>query len=274
MTDFPSASAVEYQDGRLFLFGDDATHLLILDTNYRSIDKIHYLPDSSFRMRKNEKADIESAALISTDNGSELMALGSFSSKNRMSLFQFSLASNSVSVVDLSFISEKLKAIPELNIEGLAIVGGNIVLANRANKKHPVNKLVIGNNDLRTFSPSSIIAMHFRGKNVVGVSGLYYVKERDLLLFTASEENTYSATEDGAISDSYLGWIHNFSKKLTDRSIQPSELISLSSVDKTFTKQKIESVCVQGINGDEMLIHLVSDNDDGRSGLFKMRLRF
>lgn len=274
LNDFPSASAIEYDNGRLYLFGDDASYLLMLDTNYNVTGKIQYLSDTSFRIKKSEKADIESAAFINSNYGKELMGLGSLSSETRMKLFRFSSAGDSThAATDLTSIIGKLKAIPELNIEGMAMVGPNIILANRANKKHRVNKLIVGNNDLQSFSLSVITDMQFNNKNVIGVSGLYYLKEKDVLLFTASEEDTYSATQDGAISDSYLGWINEFSKKMKARVMKPNEMIKLSSVDKTFTKQKIESVCVQQISGNEVLLHLVSDNDDGKSGLFKLRLR-
>ena len=108
--------------------------------------------------------------------------------------------------------------------------------------------------------------------NIIGVSGLYYVEEKDLLLFTASEEDTPNALDDGKISDSYLGFIEKFSAKMEDKTITPNQLIKLSTINKIFIKQKIESVCVEKITGDEMILHLVADNDNGESRLFKVRM--
>lgn len=273
LDDFSSASAIEYAKGKLYVFGDDVPHLLILDTNYNMIDTLQYFSDSSLRMGKSEKIDLESATFIDHNSNKRLFALSSFSTNKRMSLFQLPLAGDAMHLLThLPSLFQELKDIPELNIEGLAAVRGQFVLANRANKKHPVNKLIIGNNNLKDFILSSIIDLRFNNKNVVGISGLFYVKERDILLFTASEENTHSATDDGAISDSYIGWIDKFSEKIKQRSLEPSRMIKLSSIDKSFAKQKVESVCVQKINGKEMILHLVSDNDDGKSGLFKIKL--
>lgn len=276
LNDFPSASAIEYDDGKLYIFGDDAPYLLILDTSYNRIDTIRYSTNSSFRIEKTEKADIESATIVEHNNARHLMALGSFSKESRMNLFHLPFAGKAgYSLSDLSHLAGRLKNIPALNIEGMAVVQNKIVLANRANKKHRVNKLIIGEvhyADYKQFSPSSVIDLKFASKNIIGISGLFYLKEKDILLFTASEEDTDSATEDGAISDSYLGTINEFSKKLKAQALKPTEMIKLSSVDKILTKQKIESVCVQKINGKEVLLHLVSDNDDGKSGLYKMRL--
>jgi hypothetical protein len=38
LTDFPSGSSINYYDGKLFLVGDDANDILILDTDYKKID--------------------------------------------------------------------------------------------------------------------------------------------------------------------------------------------------------------------------------------------
>ena len=50
-------------------------------------------------------------------------------------------------------------------------------------------------------------------------------------------------------------------------------MIKITPVDKRFTKQKIESVCVERFDKNEFILHMVADNDNGTSGLFKMRLK-
>src|SRR5689334_11379270 len=57
---YPSASAVEYYEGKVFVFGDDAPYLLILDTQFSILDTVHYLPDTAYRISKETKADVES----------------------------------------------------------------------------------------------------------------------------------------------------------------------------------------------------------------------
>jgi len=278
LTDFPSASAIEYDgQGRLYVFGDDAPYLLMMDTAYNRTGMVLYSIDSAFRIDKSEKADIESATMLTHNGHQYLYALGSFSSRSRMSLFYFPLSDIQTYLsIDYSPFAEKLQSIPALNIEGMAVAKSHMVMANRANKTHPINKLIIaGSNpyDYRNQPPPHIIDLEFDTTTVIGISGLYYLEEKDLLLFTASEEDTRSTTADGAINDSYLGWISHFSRKMKENSLRPQEIIKLSTISNSFVKQKVESVCVQAVEGNELTLHLVSDNDDGASGLFKLRLK-
>jgi hypothetical protein len=278
ITDFPSASAIEYDSGRLYVFGDDAPYLLVLDTAYNRLDMVRYSIDTAFRINRDIKSDIESATLINYDGEKHLYALGSLSDSGRTKLFYFPLSDiHTYLSIDYAPFLEKLKSIPEVNIEGMSVVRSKFVLANRANETHRVNKLIITGTNLyehKSMPPPVIIDLHFDSARVIGISGLYYVEEKDILFFTASEEETRKATEDGTINDSYLGWINSFSTKMEKASIKPEGLIRLGSVHKAFTKQKVESVCVQSINDGRMILHLVSDNDNGQSGLFKLQLNW
>jgi hypothetical protein len=275
LSSFPSASAIEYNDGKLYLFGDDAAYMLILDTAYHPIDSIRYISDTAYRLSKETKPDIESTALVSSNSGNYLYALSSLSTKERMKLFFFPLLyKDSFLRIDLSPLAKKLQQLPELNIEGLAFVKGRFVMANRANKTHAVNKLIIDDTLFKNTDTSPrVIDISLKSKTVAGVSGLYYVEEEDILFFTASEEDTPSATQDGAIGDSYLGWISSFSSKMNEKSVRPEALINLSAADRRFVKQKIESVCIEKINRNEFIMDLAADNDNGSSSLFKVRIK-
>jgi hypothetical protein len=110
-----------------------------------------------------------------------------------------------------------------------------------------------------------------KANGVVGISGLEYVKEKDLLLFVASTENTDNATEDGTIGDSYLGYINNISQKLDQQEIKADTLISFSKAINKEKNYKIESIAVESVNENELLLHLAADNDDGKSTLFKIK---
>jgi hypothetical protein len=276
ISDFPSASAIEYDNNRLYIFGDDAPWLLILDTNYHQIDSIPFLNDTSYRITRKKKPDIESSALINVNDEKHLYALGSFSSKSRQNLFYFPLSpADSFLIIDISGFADKLKGIEEINIEGLAFTGTSFVMSNRANLSNRSNHLIISGNNLLNPNDAapSIIKLLMDTNTVKGVSGLYYHLERDIMFFTASEEETTNAIEDGVINDSYLGWIKNFSDRIDEKEIQPDQLIRLSQVNKEFIKQKVESVCVQEIRRNDFILHLVSDNDKGQSKIFKISLR-
>lgn len=276
---FPSASAIEYSNGRLFIFGDDANYMLVLDTGYNTIDTIHYLRDSLLRIPKDRKPDIESCFIFTKENSSYLCALGSAATFLRKSIYTFPFDKLRQFSKTVYLDSTNTRAIKEWNIEGSALMNEWIILSNRANKTHTVNKLLLVSNTIlksdsrEVFSINRHIDVDLSSvKGVAGISGLYYVKAKDLLLFTASEEDTPNAIDDGIILGSYLGWIENFAKKINDKTIVPDRIMTLSELSKEFLEQKVESVCVAQIDGKKMILHLVADNDDGSSKIFKMRL--
>lgn len=279
LPDFPSASAIEYDSGQLFLFGDDAPYLLVLDTNYRRLDTVHFMPYTSYRVDKNRKWDIESAAIFSYDSSGfrrkALCALGSFSAPGRNHVLEFPLAGiHRFFSVDYSAPELQLVSLPGLNIEGFAVMGGKWILANRANLQQKLNQLVILQNPLFTYKSTipRFLNIRLNTRHTAGISGLCYLEDQDLLLFTASTEETSSATQDGAIGESYLGYLHNFSNKLDGRDLSPDTLIPLSSVHQDFRMQKVESLCIQEVTSQGLLLQLVADNDNGKSMLFKLLL--
>src|SRR5688572_26283282 len=274
---FPSASAIEFYKDKLYILGDDATYMLVMDTNYLVVDSVSYITDTSYRLSKDIKPDIEAATMVMNIDHPHLFAISSNSTDSRNKILYFPLEEkDSFLILEKSLTKEQREALPGLNIEGLTWVNSRFVLANRANTTFRRNKLFISNNTTNQtiiIPPSAIIDFVLDSQTVIGVSGLYYHHETDIMFFSASEEDTPSATQDGTINDSYLGWILNFSDKMDGKSVKPNQMIKLTPVDKRFTKQKIESVCVEKFKDNEFILHLVADNDTGTSGLFKMRLK-
>ncbi len=270
---FPSASAIEYNMGRLYVFGDDAPYMLVLDTAWKELDTVIYSHDSSYRISKDTKPDIESAAILNFNNEKHLYALGSFGTTERMKLLYFPLPEAGPAVIfNNTQLQRRLGVLEEINIEGLAFVNSKFVMVNRANKTHRTNRLVI-TDDLRSEQATvSFVDVVFDSTEVIGISGLYYYEAEDLLLFTASEEDTPNAIDDGEIGDSYIGWAENFSKKMEGKTIRPEALINLGGISSQFNQQKIESLCVTSTDDDALQLQLVADNDKGKSSLFKVRM--
>jgi hypothetical protein len=253
----------------LYVFGDDAPYLLILSPGYQVMDSVYFLPGVEGRIPKDTKHDIESAMIGMQDNQPVLYGIGSMSTKKRWGVIAYNLSDKSFKD-SLFFEPGKIfPGIDEVNIEGSCTVSNIAILANRANESNPNNHLLFIDKQSATVKRMLLPAR----KLMPGLSGLYYVKEKDLLLFTASEEETGSSTSDGAIGDSYLGWIENFSKKMGDTEYKPDQFIRLADTEKAFNKQKIESVCVESVDGNNLIIHLTADNDNGRSSLFKLKLK-
>lgn len=277
LVDFPSASAIEYEQGQLYVFGDDAAYMTVFDTSYHQIDTVRYIADTNYRISKQQKQDIESATIVSIKNKRFLYALGSLTDQNRCNLFIFPLPQLRPPIqIDVSWFLKQLHGIAEVNIEGLAEVNHHLVMANRANLTHQTNQLIISDlliNQYNNVKTHHVIDLLLDPTTRAGVSGLYYLKAKDLLIFTASEEDTPSAHEDGAIHDSYIGWIQRFSSKISQTKIHPESFTRLSIIHPLFQKQKIESVCAEEVKDGNIILHLAADNDNGQSRLFKMKLK-
>ncbi len=266
---FPSASAIEFYNNKLYVFGDDAPYLLVLSPNYQVLDSIGYWAQKVDRISKDEKPDIESAVIIDSGGKPVLYGIGSMSDTERWNVLAYHPAKSSITTTAFFSPGTTFPQIDAINIEGSCLVNNTLILSNRANLSNPVNYLLFWNQRDRVISKKIVLPP---GKIAGGVSGLYYVKEKDILLFTASEEETASTTKDGAIGESYLGWIQGFSKKMNASEFKPDAYLELSDANKVFSKQKIESVCAENIYGNEMTLHLAADNDDGSSTLFKVKL--
>ncbi len=83
LKDFPSGSSLEYYHDRLYLGGDDATKLLILDTGYNRTDSIRLFKSELIRIPKDVKADLEASAIITFNNQPNLLMIGSASLSGR-----------------------------------------------------------------------------------------------------------------------------------------------------------------------------------------------
>lgn len=281
LPDFPSASAVEYLDGRLYLIGDDATTILVLDTAYQPVNSIRISAAAETRIPKAVKADYEASALIRWQDQQYLMASGSLATDKRRQLLLMPVpAADSVQVIPYppAFITQLQQSeIRELNIEGATVVGDRLLLSNRGNNTWPQNHFIVTKPGFWVHNePLSVVPVTLLTPTPVfaGLSELCYVAEKDLLLCTLSSEATANAYDDGAIGDSYIGWINNISQKLSQNSLTLDGLLNLSHTDAVFTGEKIEGICLERIQGDLLTLHLVSDNDAGASRLFKVNLIF
>jgi hypothetical protein len=267
---FPSASGIEYYKDKLYLFGDNATHLLILSTDYSQSDSVDYWSGDEPVIDKSDKPDIESAMIVTKDQHPVLFGVGSMSDKKRWQVFEFSLSDLTFRKTHFFDRKDVFPGIEDVNIEGSAQVDNTVVLCNRANEKTKRNHLLFWNwKDSVTAKEIDLPETNV----TAGMSGLYYVKDKDILLFTASEEATNNAVKDGEIGDSYLGWINDFSEKMMRAKLTPDGFLKLSSFDKAFARQKVESVCAERVSGDRYLLHLVSDNDNNESRIFKIELK-
>ena len=275
--DYPSASSIEYIDGKLFLMGDDATYLLVLDTSLNIIDSIPLLSYPGKRIPKETKPDLEASA-VDTEN---LFLLGSGSLSPYRNLgWKYNFQTKDTVPVNLEPLYSKAKdsGIEQINIEGACFVSGKLILVNRGNKGYPYNHLIITNEQFWADSILQISVAEFKTdhddiSSFRGISGLCYAKENDKLIMTVSTEDTRNSYDDGAIGKSYLWIVNSISTKLNNKIIKRNRLIDLEYIDPRFKGQKIESATVIGETNELIHLVMVADNDDGSSTVFKMSIR-
>jgi len=274
---YPSASSIEYFDGKLYLTGDDATDILVLDTNLNIIDSVPLISYPGKRIPKDIKPDLEASAL----NADNLFLFGSGSlSPYRNFGWSYNLKTKDNDSINLEPLFLKIKelGIEQINMEGACFVSGKLILVNRGNKSYPYNHFIITDERSWTNDSSfqiSIIPFEVQKDTASfkSISGLCYVKESDKLIMTVSTENTKNSYDDGEIGKSYLWMINNISNRLNSKTIGPDRIIDLEEIDPRFKKQKIESATMISETKELINLVLVADNDDGSSTTFKLSIK-
>jgi hypothetical protein len=275
LANYPSASSLEFYGDKLYVIGDDAPSVWILDNQHQIIDSILLFPSKEKRIDPAIKADLESSTIFTQNNKIYLVSLSSFSTDTRNKIIFFDLSGKEITTKIVE-VNPKIN-VEELNIEGAASYNNQVILSNRANATHKNNSLIITSLNLETGINeinNKLITLRLpKTKMVVGISGLTYIKNKDLLVFSASTEDTPNAYTDGKIGGSYIGYIKNISGKLDDSSVKIDKLIPISKYLKEKVAQKIESITVEKIAGKRAVVHLAADNDNGESTLFKLSIR-
>ena len=284
LQDFPSGSSINFRNGKLFLIGDDSNSILVLDSVYNRLDSNKLFDSTEKRIPKPIKADLETSTVITIDGRDHLLILGSASTDNREKIFIIPFLDSNPDIPHFRiingdvFTSRLLSSdIREVNIEGSTVIDNRLILGNRRNEKSDVNHIAITELDFWERQATAnlkiaILQIPAVTNDTPGISELCYVRELDMLLLAFSTERTNNAYDDGAIGNSYIGWIENISQKIQSTTLKVDEIKDLSTIHTEFKNEKIEGLCVESASGKEIILHLVSDNDMGESKLFKLKL--
>ncbi len=281
LDDYPSGSASEYFEGKLMVMGDDASKLLVFDSAWQSSRLVPILNfEHPGRMSKKIKADIEGATWFRDKNESGLLMLGSGSQPpHRSKGFIVKPLADTHRSFSLDTFYNRLEnaGIKQLNVEGLTQLPGWFVIGCRGNLGFKKNHLVFVKN--RFWENQGEVEFHtaLLGGNSAtrtfsGLSGLDYSYKTDRLFITASTEHTSSTSADGQIGKSYLWIVNSMNRMVEFEAINPFDEIDLEAENPRFAGIKVESVSVVSENTDNSELILVSDNDDGKTTLFRVRL--
>ena len=286
LDDFPSGSSLAFQNNHLYVIGDDATHILILNTDYQKVGTVLLFDYPEKRIPKQEKTDFEACTLLNVDGMEHLLLVGSAATSNRQKICLIPCPNGDLDFTtskhffcDIGAFIQRLPSrdIPEVNIEGVCTLGDNLLLGNRGNLTHPTNHLIVTDREFWKHPADAritIISLVLPSSNTetpLGLSEVCYVAEADILLVTLTSESTANAYDDGAIGDSYLGWVPNASQQMQSASLTIEQLVNLSEVDAAFQINKIEGVCVASFSSSQVVLHLIADNDAGDSRLFTLQ---
>ncbi|WP_341835990.1 hypothetical protein WJU16_24515 [Chitinophaga pollutisoli] len=279
LSDFPSGSALAFTEGRLYLTGDDARELRILDTRYRTAGSVTLFSHPQYRIPKPEKADLESAVVMKHKQAVYLAAFGSASldTRRQIVLVPLPLRTSDHPVIYSRYADDFLEHLGQhlhdVNIEGATMFKTRLIFANRGHEDNPHNTLIYARPDCWNAMEQDIpfiqsLKLPDNSRGFCGVSDLCYISARDILLLTFTTEATTSTYDDGIIGDSYLGIVREFSKKSRQETLTVDEMINLPAVSPVFAGQKIEGICLEKVRSEGLLLHLVADNDAGDSRLF------
>ncbi len=274
--DYPSGSALEYRNGISYLIGDDVNHILMLDDDWNVIGRLQLFEYDGLRIPKPEKPDLECATII----GDMLYVVGSGSvSPQRDVAFWVNLAEEKIKKISTTAfysIFRDRNLIAAMNIEGFTDCKDKLLLFNRGNTQQANQLIITDHKILKKQFPDRFKVMpvtigKLKGTNL-GISGACYDAVNDVVLLSASAENTSNAYDDGEIIGSVIGVAYNAYQKLSDAEFSVDEWIELESVHPKFNKQKVESICISQQYDKSYTCTLVADNDDGKSVLFEVEI--
>jgi hypothetical protein len=275
-----SASAVEIVGNNIFIAGDNINYLYHYNSSFRLLDKIKLFTQADFEEQpKPIKHDWEAMSTITTaDITNQILIIGSGSTSYRNNAFLFNPTTKQSRVIAHwpAFYDELRNLLTpgeELNIEGLAQVGKYLVFFNRGNLTGG-NCLFIADTATALKSVaevSRINSLPFAiNKTAAGYTGSYYLKELDMLLYTATAEVTTNAYDDGKVMGSAIGYFSNISKRLKDAELKPDAQFDL----KDIIKGKVESLSMLRKSENSYVFLAVTDNDGAPGSLFELLLRF
>jgi hypothetical protein len=277
-TEYPSGSGIEYFDGQVYLAGDDAADILIMDKKWRELGRIKIFQNFDDRIPKDVKSDLEATTVVFVNEVPHLLIVGSGSrEQHRNKAILVNLHSNNFTDYNIEAFYNRLKdsGIHDLNIESAAVVEDLMILGNRGNRKNEANHIIITQPDFWNHPENAeirIIPIELED-DFAELSGLTYSEKNDTLLFTASKEDRDNSYDDGKIGESYFGVIENAYRKLYRKKVKVNEQVMLSEIYDEFKGHKVESVCIQSDKTGRLKLHLVADNDKGGSVLFKVLAR-
>ncbi len=275
----PSASGLVIHGDSAWIVGDDATGIYRLNLSNYQQQKIplNDVATDEYRLPKSIKHDLECANLIRYNNKLYLLAFGSGSlAPYRDSILLLNMADTAdQQIIPVQQFYRELRQLTgtdstQWNVEGSTVAGDSLLLSNRGN-----NTIISCNVDSLMhyffFAGAPVPPITYQRAHLPQIdgkearlSGLSTIND-NLILFTASVEDTPDWITDGPISGSFIG-IYS----MKENKVIASHL--LRDKQGAVLKEKIESIDIVSKQGGTITCIAVADNDNGTSKLFRLQL--
>jgi hypothetical protein len=286
----PSGSGMGWHSGQYFVVGDDSPYLFVLDRKFSISDRFllkDYPVGPGGRIAKALKPDYEAMATVRWNGTVWSLILGSGSGKDRQVGYlvsidgRFTVHARDMGALYRDFaVLAGFKADELVNIEALAIANDTAYVFNRGNAGRNLLFRVPLKDLMSYMSGASGKIADIRLHEVrlptltgvqAGLSGADFWPEIDSLVYSASVEKTDNAHDDGAVLGSYLGLIPLGMLKdgATLDLTRSAQLITKASAP---VATKVESIVLTHTDRGSATGALLSDNDDGSSGFFGLKL--
>ncbi|RLD38389.1 MAG: hypothetical protein DRI74_03990 [Bacteroidetes bacterium] len=268
----------------LWVIGDDSPYLYLIDDKGETQEKylLSKIPSSGQEnYSKSIKPDFEAMdvfndTLLIIGSGSQAFTRDTayvFDSKSRKIILKKSLHN----LYHKFYLQGDFPIGNSINLEGLANDGkffyffqrGNVCGNNRIYriaKKVLLNYLFSEKASLPEFN-SFLFDLPMINSNQSGFSGACFSKEENTLYVSISVESTDDVYNDGEILGSFIGKI-----KINNKMNKKFEYWPIKDSSEQFVISKIETIYITEVNSSEIIFFGLSDNDNGKTGFYKLLL--
>ena len=284
--EIPSASGIEFLDGKYWLIGDNSPWLFEVNDVFEVAEK-HLIFSMDFTengtIPKSKKHDFEAMTALNWEGDSALFIFGSGSKANRFqgvlvkinSALHPTMETQKFDLTDFySKILEKAKLKDgELNIEAAAVLGDHLFLFNRGKNKlislkvkHFIDYLS-GTRETIKIKVKTIDLPDIGGIRA-GFSGATADEKFQRIVFTASVENTADWVADGEVLGSFIGVLNLQSLK---NHAAPKCVLIINKQE--ILRIKAESIALEESYENSFHCLVVTDSDGGKSELLKLKVQ-
>lgn len=270
IVDFPAGSSIEYFDEKIYIAGEDAKDILIMNKRWKGLSRIPLL-NINASTEKSLKPDLQASTIIEVNKIPRILLLGSGNETQTINeALLLNLDDETREEFDTKPFYTRIKesGLTSLNIRSAAIVLGELIIGHRG-KTNTDNRAIITSlyfwKDEKQ-APLSILKFELppTTTKAIGLSGMAYASQNDWLLVTFT-------TESGR--NSYIGIVENAATKMTRKKIKINDLVDIAEGDDRLKGYLVESFCIQSEKQGQVKIHLLAKNKSGAAQLFKVRLR-